>query len=401
MATQHIYLDTRRVKKNGRYPIKISVYHIKQFQITVPMDAPLNTWKGELFSSKEPNYQTKNMYLRNMYNKVEEYMIELNRTGKLRELSDKALKGRLEALLQDKPNDERTFINYIEEFKQKKSKPGTKGVYHGTLLKIEEYAPTLALQDIDKRWLEGFEEWMASKGLNTNARGIHLRNIRAVINYCIDEEYTTLYPFRKFKIKKEETAHRCLTREQLITLRDYPCEEHQERYRDIFMLMVYLIGINAADLFALKEIKNGRIEYTRAKTGKKYSIKVEHEAQAIIDRYRGKDYLLFVLDEYKSYKDFLHRMNNNLKEIGEMKRVGRGGKKVHTPILPELSSYWSRHTWATLAAELEVPIETISAALGHQYGAPVTSIYVQFERRKIDEANRKVLDSLAQFKKSQ
>lgn len=394
MATLNLYLDTRRKKQNGRYPIKINVHHIKQFLLSLPMDAPLNTWRGESFSAKEPSYQAKNMYLRNTYNKIEEYIIELNRAGKLRELSDKALKAKLTAFLEDKPTDERTFTSYIEEFKQKKDNPGTQGLYHGTLLKVEEYSPYVTLSDIDKSWLEKFEKWMTDNGLKTNTRGIHLRNIRAVINYCIDEEYTTLYPFRKFKVKKEETDHRCLSREQLQTLRDYPCEEHQERYRDIFMLMVYLIGINAVDLFNLKEIKNGRIEYTRAKTKKKYSIKVEPEAQAIIDRYRGKNYLLFVLDEYNSYKDFLHRMNNNLKEIGQIKRVGRGGKKVHTPILPTLSSYWARHTWATLAAQLEVPIETISAALGHQHGSPVTSIYVQFERKKIDEANRKVLDYL-------
>jgi integrase len=50
-----------------------------------------------------------------------------------------------------------------------------------------------------------------------------------------------------------------------------------------------------------------------------------------------------------------------------------------------------RHTWATLAAELDIPKETISAALGHGKKT-VTDIYIQFDRKKIDEANRKVID---------
>lgn len=46
--------------------------------------------------------------------------------------------------------------------------------------------------------------------------------IRAVFNYAIDEEITTLYPFRKFKIKKEETRKRSLTIEQIRVLKAYP-----------------------------------------------------------------------------------------------------------------------------------------------------------------------------------
>lgn len=100
------------------------------------------------------------------------------------------------------------------------------------------------------------------------------------------------------------------------------------------------------------------------------------------------------MDEYKDYMNFSHRMGIALKEIGEMKRVGKGGKKVHIPVFPEISSYWSRHTWATFAAELDIPKETISEALGHSMGSKVTSIYINFDRKKVDEANRKVIDYL-------
>ena len=163
----------------------------------------------------------------------------------------------------------------------------------------------------------------------------------------------------------------------------------------MFMLMFYLIGINAADLFLAKksDLVNGRLEYKRAKTGKLYSVLVLPEAMDIIEKYKGAgDYLLNVMDEYKNYKDFLHRMGNALKEIGPMERRGRGGKKVRTPLFPDISSYWSRHTWATLAAFLDIPKEVISAGLGHEIGSSVTSIYIDFNLRKVDDANRKVID---------
>lgn len=224
-----------------------------------------------------------------------------------------------------------------------------------------------------------------------------MRNLRAVFNAAIDDDVIdqNAYPFRKFKIKHEETRKRSLTVEQLRALRDYPCEPHQEKYRNLFVLIFYLLGLNAVDLFGAKELTNGRLEYRRAKTGRLYSIKVEPEAMKIIKKYGGKGYLLNVLDEWGDYKHFLHRLNNNLKQIGPFKRSGRGGKKIFDPLFPELSTYWARHTWATIAADLDVPDETISLALGHAGANSTTNIYINRNQRKVDEANRKVIDYLS------
>ena len=162
------------------------------------------------------------------------------------------------------------------------------------------------------------------------------------------------------------------------------------------MLMFYLIGINGADLFMAKpnQVRNGRLEYKRAKTGKLYSVLIQPEAQEIIDRYKGKNYLIDVMDTCSSHKGFLRRMGEALKGIGEVKRVGRGGRKVRKPLFDEISSYWSRHTWATIAAELDIPIDTISEALGHEHGCSTTRIYVDFNQKKVDDANRTVIDHI-------
>ena len=42
--------------------------------------------------------------------------------------------------------------------------------------------------------------------------------------------------------------------------------------------------------------------------------------------------------------------------------------------------------------ELEAPIEVISAALGHSYGARVTVGYVNMSAKRVDELNRRVID---------
>ena len=383
------------MKKNGKFPVKLNVFHKGQTLLSTKFDASPETWNGTEYNRKAQNWQAKNVALRNMMNNLEKKIFELEENGILRKMDDNALKDELKRVVSGKPErEERGFISVLDEFVSTKSNNGTKTTYTTTRNKILVFDPKCTLDSVDRSWLGRFEKWMSDCGMKVNAYAIHLRNIRAVFNYAIDEGYTELYPFRKYSIKKEETRKRSLSVEQLRELRDYPCEDWQEKYRDIFMLMFYLIGINAADLFNAKpeSLVNGRLEYKRAKTGKLYSVKVEPEAMAIIDKYKGVGYLLDIMDTFADYRNFLHRMGIALKQIGGMKRVGRGGKKVRTPLFPELSSYWSRHTWATIAAELDIPKETISEALGHSIGSEVTSIYIKFDRKKVDEANRKVID---------
>ena len=62
--------------------------------------------------------------------------------------------------------------------------------------------------------------------------------------------------------------------------------------------------------------------------------------------------------------------------------------------LPPITTYTARYTWATLALSIDTPIEVISQALGHSYGQAVTLGYIMPDRRKVDAANKKVLDLL-------
>lgn len=60
-------------------------------------------------------------------------------------------------------------------------------------------------------------------------------------------------------------------------------------------------------------------------------------------------------------------------------------------VLPGVTTYTARYSWATIAASLDIPKETIARALGHG-GHSVTDIYIDFDQRKVDDANRRVID---------
>jgi site-specific recombinase XerD len=394
MAQVNLYAD-KRADRNGRHSITLYINadgKRLKFRTGIYVEA-LSMFDGVQVSRQSDNYKVKNMRLMSLKSAADKLLIEIEESKQIYLPAKRVKELILERLFGRNKERIKNFLYYHDEFASLKTTKGTKNVYAMTRKKIEKYDAGCTFDTMNYKWLLSFEAYLL-KTVKVNTAAIHLRNIRAVFNYAIDEEITTLYPFRKFKIRKEDTRKRCLTVEQVRELRDYHLiEDWQREYRDIFMLMIYLIGINAADLFNAKEItSDGRIDYHRSKTHKLYSIKVEPEAMEIIEKYRGDKYLLNVLDRYKNYKDFLRRMNEALKKIGGMKRVGQGGKKIWSPLFPELSSYWARHTWATLCAELEVPKETISAGLGHSIGSDVTDIYIKFNPKKVDEANRKVID---------
>ena len=252
----------------------------------------------------------------------------------------------------------------------------------------------LTFEDITLKWLNDFDDWLIDQGAAQNSRNIHFKNIRTVINRAIDEELTEKYPFRRFKIRPEATAKRSMTVENLRALFDYPVEEYQRFYLDMFKLTFMLVGINTTDLYGLKEVRDGRIEYRRAKTHRLYSIKVEPEAMEIIERWRGEKNLLCIADRWSNPRDFNKNFNIALKKIGVRERVsGRGGKIKITSAFPGIQTYWARHSWATIALnDCEISKDIISQALGHSMGNDITEIYIRRDERKVDAANRKVLD---------
>lgn len=404
MAKISLYLDTRRPLKSGAYPLKIQVFHCKQFFIPLGIELMEEQWDGEQVLL--PNrIKTKNVndFIENRLLQVRSIIQQLQLQGKLKKLDDKALKAiiidgdaaatgnKAGVLLVDH------FASYMDTIESKSNRD----TYLHTLNKIREYAAdtdSLLVSGIDKDWVRGFDKFMDSAGLAHNTRLKYLQNLRAVIYDAMERELVLMRnPFLKYKMPKYRANKRPLTIAQLQALRDFPCESHHEKYRDIFMLIFYLGGINMIDLSKLTEIKNGRIEYYRSKTGIFCSLRVEPEAQAIINKYRGQEHLLCFFDNRKNYKDFEGRMNEQLKKIGPYEMVEsknrRKNKKEYTPLVPGLSTYYARHTVATIASELDIPDKTIGMLLGHS-DASITNKYITFNYKKIDEANRKILDAI-------
>lgn len=402
MASTKFYLDCRRSKPGQPSVLKIAIGHGNKTSY-ISLDARLlpNQWDSSKEKVKEhPDKQILNAYIYEMKQNVDAQIIFLTREQKIKSMSANDIRDFImEELDPDRKKAKEDKTTFLYRFNQYASrmKPGSKRTFDHTLNRLTAYVGEAALkklkfEDMTVDWLTGFDVFMARTAPSKNSRNIHFRNIRTVFNDAIEDNITSFYPFRRFKIKGEVTAKRDLSVEELRRLAYFECEECAVKYRDYFMLMFYLMGINNVDLCHLKEISKGRLEFHRTKTNHFFSMKVEPEAMALIKKYRGEEWLLDILDHWSDATFFLKKMNKLLQKIGPVTRSGLGGKKTYTPLFPKLTTYYARHSWASIASSLDIPIETISAGLGHEYGNRITAIYINYDNRKVDVANRKVID---------
>ena len=397
MASLKIYLDKRGVPEGKDAPVKITVSHNRQTaHLSTGIKVAPAFWENGKVSKKHPNAKWLNSCIQAAMVSAERELLKLSELGGLKGATARQVKDKIDLAMHPEKDrrDSNMFLTRYERFMGLKSKFKTVKGYKWTLSALHEFDTKLSsrtFEDITADYLKDFIKHVGEKN-NRNSQNIHLRYIRAVFNDAIDAGITTAYPFRSIKIKPMPVKKKSLSVGELRTLFAYPCEPWQEEYRDMFKLMFLLRGVNAVDLFSasLSQVVKGRLEYRRSKVGTLFSVKIEPEAKEIMEKYRGRDYLLSPLDRCKNHEDYLHRMNDGLKAIG--RPLGKRGKVMGDGLFPELSSNWARHSWATVGIGLDIPKDTISRGLGHSFGVPVTDIYIKYDMKKVDEANRRIMD---------
>lgn len=395
MAKVKYYLDTRGLSKDKPAPLKIKITS-KGVGAYIPLDVRLlpSQWNdGRERVISHPQEKSLNLLIRKKLLQVEEIVRELPEG-----MTGKQMVERVKVLLNTDGKqyiNENLFVAVYQRYTESRRAENTRILYEHTLKLMENFDKSLHLksfEEIDVDWLNRFDSHLA-KNQATNTRAIQMRNIKAVFNYAIKVlGICNCYPFHKFMIKKADTPKRSLEAEQIKRVFAYEIpattkkrvDAKLQKALDIFRLSFFLRGIRPKDLAYLKKanVINGRIEYTAFKGGAHYSIKLEPEALAIIKKYEGKgEYLIDINDKRvkeNAYKDFFRKSNKVLKDL--------------IPNLPPITTYWARHSWATLAIELGYSMETVSMSLGHLHGEQVTLVYVAFRQKAVDECNRALID---------
>lgn len=390
MITTRLYLDCRDSAPGSPAPLKFVITKNKvRALLSLNIRIDPSCWDQYVQKAKG-GYEKLNRLILQKKTFIDSLIFQMESAGELIGLKSSEIKKLVEARLYGEGEeldlkDERLFVNRFKSFMASRPSEGTRTLYSRTLDRMMDFEGdnlyAMKFDDINVKWLKDFDVFLAKTSPARNARNIHFRNIRAVFNDAIMDDMTESYPFRKFKLKYEKTRKRALPLDRLREIMtSEPVEKWERRYADCFKLIFLLCGINIVDLYNLVELRDGRIEYSRAKTHRPYSIKVEPEAMEIIERWKGEKNLLCYSDTTKNYRMFYNRLARYLKELG-------------------ISTYWARHSWSTIARNIGISKDTIAQALGHG-GNTVTDIYIDEDVTLVDEANRKVIDWVFYGKKN-
>ena len=244
--------------------------------------------------------------------------------------------------------------------------------------------------------IANYNVFLIQRGLVRNSISFYMRIMRAVYNKAVRQKLVEQsHPFTEVYTGIDRTRKRAVPESIIIQLHRLELEAGTPLAlcRDIFIFSYCTRGMAFVDIAYLKKsnLQNGMICYARRKTGQLLSVRIEPSIQRIIDRYADSDspYVFPILNSleaneaYEQYQVALNTHNRLLGRLSEM--LGCGCK---------LTSYTSRHSWATAARNHNVPISVISQGMGHT-SEQTTQIYLtMLENSVIDDANKGIISGL-------
>ncbi|MHA3047139.1 tyrosine-type recombinase/integrase [Riemerella anatipestifer] len=235
--------------------------------------------------------------------------------------------------------------------------------------------------DITVDWLNEYERFMLKNGKKISTIGFYLRPLKAIYNMVIEKNatYKTYYPFgrNKYIIPSTSKTKRALKIDTLKVLYNaHPKTKEQEVAKDFWFLSYFCCGLNINDIAYLKfeniQWEDDKIIFYRRKSIrtskanlKEISCVLIDKAKDIIKKYQNKkisnnDYVFPIIkhnsavEQKKDIENFIRFINQHIKKLAK-----------DNGITTDLSTYWARHTFSTLALNNGASIELISESLGH------------------------------------
>lgn len=416
-----IILDTRRKKKNETFPVKLRVYS-PLLQKARMYSAGLEMTKRE-FESVWETLKTRKE------NKESRDFLEAIKT-RATEAAKKADPFSFEVfekkLLRRKGDGKNVIYHYQKQIAELKGlgRYGSAESYESSLKSIKEYISNetgistkqtgtkkeitkIPFNKITPLFLKKYENYMVQKAKSKTTIGIYLRALRAVFNVAIKENEVSedIYPFGKgkYKIPKGKAVKKALSKPQLKVLLNAEAQTpEQEKAKDFWLFSFICNGMNIKDIALLKykNIQDNRIKFERAKTEHTVDeqtivqVHLTELAKSIIEKYGNKNtspeqFVFPILDKrmnkesmQRKIKLFTRYVNQHIKKIAKA-----------NDLPDEISTYWARHSFATLSIQGGANMEFVKEAFGHQNITTTQNYFAGFE----DETKKQIVESLLNF----
>lgn len=411
--TNAIFLDTRRPKDNGLYPIKLRVYST-QLQVK-----KLYATKYEM-SEKEFQsiWETQKPRKEHQETKNELQAIITRANDICKTLQPFSFTQFEKKYLRNKGDGANISYQYDQTIKKLKlnNSIGTASNYELSLKSLLKYATNaknkeitnLSFIDINADWLQKYEDYM----INTLKRsrttvGIYLRPLRAVFNTAIAEKEidAEVYPFgeKKYQIPTGRNVKKALSQDHLKQLfAAKPKVPEQIKAKDFWFFSYACNGMNIKDIALLKyeNLQDDKIIFYRAKTIntsktdlKPVTVYLNDFSKKIIKQYGNKnigktEYIFPIISDketeiikHNKIKNFTKFINQNLKKLA-----------IIEGITSDISTYWARHSFSSNSIRNGASMEFVSEALGHNNMKTTQGYFAGFEDKDKKEFMQKLMN---------
>lgn len=386
MVTVNYYVNPKKKRKDNTFNVKIIITYKRKRKML-----PTSFYVTKLDLTR--GGKIKNQQILDGINKIiQTYKSKINTIGV--EFGNITLEQIIKNLKEEKCDCD--FFVYTDLIsKEKKEK--TKNNYIFVASVVEKYIGTknLDMRLMDYSFFCDIEKFV-TKRYNPGTVQIIMTYLKviyksAVIYFNNEHEQVlstyvlTAYTYRN-KYEPEKRAVGIETIKNIYSLE--LSNKRVELARDLFILSFCLLGMNLIDMFNCEKCEQ-TIKYNRTKTKDSRSdsayieVEIDDRVKHIVDKYRGKNKMFCFSEVYKNYYTFKNAVSYGMSKLSLL--VGK-----------KLTFYSARHSFATIAYnDCGIDKFTVHKMLNHiDNGTKITDVYIKTDFKKINEANKKILDLL-------
>ncbi len=409
-----VILDTRRIKKTNKYPIKLRVTFER---VTVYYQTIFDLPKDEYDKLSAPRISNELQSIRDKLRDIErtaenalkesgifsfkdfekDYIQNNGSYFRLRKLkpglhveirSDfdfTPFHKKFPILLETDLKPETITVSYRAFIKKtlREGRISSGMYYHCSYVSLKKFRGNVRLEEITVSFLHEYENWLRGQNISNTTIGMYLRPLRTIFNEAIEDgiiKREKHYPFgrRKYRIPASKNTKKALDLNDIKKIYYYECDpnnESEQRARDYWLFSYFGNGMNPKDIACLKykNIYDGYLIFERSKTEramrsdpKPITVFINDDMKAIINRQGNNDtspnnYIFPIMEkgisplrQYELMQLFVHFINDWMKQI--LKNLG---------IDKKATTYVARHTFSTVLKRSGASTEYIQEALGH------------------------------------
>ncbi|MEO6730184.1 MAG: site-specific integrase [Ferruginibacter sp.] len=443
-ATSSIILDSRRIKTNNKYPLKlrvtferISEYYQTIFDLSKDDYEKLGASRinQELQSVREKIKEierTAENALSNFspfsFAEFEKDFIQDNvlfRKRKIKSSVQVQIKNEFDyspflkkfpILYEDNFKSGTIFFHYLNFIKKVivEGRVSSAMYYHCSYVSLNKFRGNVHFEAVTVSFLHEYENWLKQKNISKTTVGMYLRPLRTIFNEAIEDgiiKREKCYPFgrRKYRIPAAKNTKKALDLSDVKKIYYYKCDpknQSEQRAKDFWLFSYFGNGMNPKDIACLqyKNIHDGYIIFERSKTEralrsdpKPITVFITDDMLEIINRWGNKDkslnnYIFPIMEagvtplrQYELMQLLVKFINDWMKVI--LKNLGIDKKGT---------TYVARHTFSTVLKRSGASTEYIQEALGHSDIKTTENYLGSFDK----EVKKEFAQRLTSFKNS-